>query len=327
MIHNANGFTNKYFNDIREKTKMNVLNLETKDNQQERIKNYLQENVSETLADKINNGVLTEKDGKQLISKKDLDEFMDYACKTAQEQAEKGKRSAMIEDDVVFGWAIHYFEEDSIEGKLYNPDGTPYDPPKPKYTPKPTTTVATLPVKKDIQPNMFDLLNKNENAVTSNQTVEDYDEITEEEKQEVFDELAQEEPKQTNPLYTNYLEIQNKYPDCIIAYRLGDFYEILGNNATKIADVLDLTLTGRDVGLSERIPMIGFPYHAADIYIAKIIEKGFKVAIVESLNNIIVKPENIKIDMGTGEVIKDYNNNPLINVLKGLFGNTMEIRL
>ncbi len=306
---------------------MNVLNLETKDNQQERIKNYLQENVSETLADKINNGVLTEKDGKQLISKKDLDEFMDYACKTAQEQAEKGKRSAMIEDDVVFGWAIHYFEEDSIEGKLYNPDGTPYDPPKPKYTPKPTTTVATLPVKKDIQPNMFDLLNKNENAVTSNQTVEDYDEITEEEKQEVFDELAQEEPKQTNPLYTNYLEIQNKYPDCIIAYRLGDFYEILGNNATKIADVLDLTLTGRDVGLSERIPMIGFPYHAADIYIAKIIEKGFKVAIVESLNNIIVKPENIKIDMGTGEVIKDYNNNPLINVLKGLFGNTMEIRL
>ena len=309
---------------------MIVLNLDTKDNQQERIKNYLQENVSETLADKINNGVLTEKDGKQLISKKDLDGFIDYACKTAQEQAEKGKRSAMVEDDVVFGWAIHYFEEDSIEGKLYNPDGTPYEPPKPKYTPKPANNPPP-PVKKDIQPNMFDLLNKNENTVTSNQTVEDYDEITEEEKQEVFDELMQEEQKKENPkvspIYTHYTEIQNKYPDCIVAYRLGDFYEILGDNATIIADVLDLTLTGRDVGLSERIPMIGFPYHAAEIYIQKIIAKGFKVAIVESLNNIIVKPENIKIDMGTGEVIKDYNNNPLINVLKGLFGNTMEIRL
>ena len=308
---------------------MIVLNLKANDNQQERLKAYLQENASEILADKINNGVQITKDGKQLISKKDLDGFIEYACKKAQEQAEKGKHSAMVEDEIVFGWAMHYFEEDSIEGKLYNPDGTPYEPPKPKYTPKPVTTVIPPP-KKDIQPNMFDLLNKNENTVTDNQTVEDC-EITEEEKQEVFNELAQEEQQKetpkVSPIYTHYTELQEKYPDCVIAYRLGDFYEIFGETAVKIANVLDLTLTGRDVGLPERIPMVGFPYHAADIYIAKIIEKGFKVAVVESLNNITVKPENMKIDMETGEVIKDDNNGALINILKELFGNTLEIKL
>ena len=310
---------------------MIVLNLKANDNQQERLKAYLQDNVSETLADKINDGVKIEKDGKTLISKKDLDGFIDFACKKAQEQVEKGKHSAMVEDEIVFGWAMHYFEEDSIEGKLYNPDGTPYEPPKPKYTPKPTTTV-TPPPKKDIQPNMFDLLNKKEEPEQhTGENIEDTDDteedFTEEEKQEVFEELEKEEPKKASPLYTNYLEIQSKYPDCIVAYRLGDFYEIFGENAVKIANVLDLTLTGRDVGLPERIPMLGFPYHAADIYIAKIIEKRFKVAVVESLNNITVKPENMKIDMETGEVIKDDNNDALINILKGLFGNTLEIRL
>ena len=74
---------------------MITLNLATKDSQQERFKNYLQENVSESLADKINNGVRITKDGKPYISKKDLDGFFEYACKTAQEQSEKGKRSAL----------------------------------------------------------------------------------------------------------------------------------------------------------------------------------------------------------------------------------------
>lgn len=309
---------------------MILLNLKANDSQQERVKNYLQENASEVLAEKINNGVEIVKDGKTLISKKDLDGFIEYACKTAQEQAEKGKRSAMVEDDVVFGWAIHYFEEDSIEGKLYNPDGTPYEPPKPKYTPKPTTTV-TPPPKKDIQPNMFDLLNKkeepeeqtDENSEDADDTEEDF---TEEEKQEVFDELEKEETKKVNPLYTNYLKIQQKYPDCIVAYRLGDFYEIFGENAVKIANAIDLTLTGRDVGLSERIPMVGFPYHAADIYIQKIINNGHKVAIVESLNNVTVKKDDIKIDMETGEILQAADNN-LVSVIQELFGNTMEIRL
>ena len=317
---------------------MIVLNLKANDKQQERLKAYLQENVSEILADKINKGVKIEKDGKQLISKKDLDGFLDYACKTAQEQAEKGKRSAMVEDEVVFGWAMHYFEEDSIEGKLYNLDGTPYEPHKPKYTPKPVTTV-TPPPKKDIQPNMFDLLNK-DNKETDNETVEDCDEedddedFTEEEKQEVFAELEKEETdtprensKQISPIYTHYTDIQKKCPDCIIAYRLGDFYEILRDNATKIANILDLTLTGRDVGLPERIPMVGFPYHVADKYIGNLIEKGFKVAVVESLTNITVRRDNnIRIDTETGEILKPQNND-LISILTETFGNVMEIRL
>ena len=59
-------------------------------------------------------------------------------------------------------------------------------------------------------------------------------------------------------MYRQYLDIQRKYPDCIVAYRLGDFYEVFGENAVKIAKELDLTLTGRDCGLDERIPMVGF---------------------------------------------------------------------
>ena len=89
---------------------MIVLNLKANDNQQERLKAYLQENASEILADKINKGVKIEKDGKQLISKKDLDGFLDYACKTAQEQAEKGKRSAI---------KIHKSTTDIILRSLY----------------------------------------------------------------------------------------------------------------------------------------------------------------------------------------------------------------
>ena len=321
---------------------MIVLNLKANDKQQERLKAYLQENVSEILADKINNGVKIEKDGKQLISKKDLDDFLDYACKKAQEQAEKGKRSAMVEDEVVFGWAMHYFEEDSIEGKLYNPDGTPYEPPKPKYTPNPATTV-TPPPKKDIQPNMFDLLTKNEDAdkqdgddtdiETEEPEDEETEDFTEEEKQEVFAELEKEEtdtlkekPKQVSTIYTHYTDIQKKCPDCIIAYRLGDFYEVFGNKAVEISNILDLTLTGRDVGLPERIPMVGFPYHVADKYIGQLISKGYKVAIVEKTNEITIKQDNMRIDMETGEILQN-DNNALTAVLKRLFGDTMEIRL
>lgn len=315
---------------------MIVLNLKANDEQQEILKNYLQENVSEDLAKKINKGVQITKDSKPFISKKDLDGFFDFACKKAQEQAEKGKRSACVKDDVVFGWAMHYFEEDSIEGKLYNPDGTPYEPPKPKYTPKPVSSI-TPPPKKDIQPNMFDLLSKSEDTNnkfdndTNIETEEPEDEeYTEEEKQEVFAELEKEETekaKQVSPIYTQYTELQEKYPDCVIAYRLGDFYEIFGENAVKIANILDLTLTGQDVGLPERIPMVGFPFHAADIYIGKLIEKGFKVAVVESLNNITVRRDNnIRIDIETGEILKPTNNE-LLNILTDLFGNAMEIRL
>lgn len=102
------------------------LNLETKTKEQELIKQYLEENVSETLANRINNGVKIVKNNKTLINKKDLNSFMNYANQEARKLAEKGSNCACIEDKVVYGWAIHYFEEDSIEGKLYNEDGTEY---------------------------------------------------------------------------------------------------------------------------------------------------------------------------------------------------------
>ena len=118
------------------------LNLETKNKEQEIIKAYLEENVSDILANKINNGVKIQKDNKNLINKKTLDTFMKYACEEARKLAEKGAKSACIEDKTVFGWVIHYFEEDSIEGILFNEDGTEYKneisaPPKIEKSVKP----------------------------------------------------------------------------------------------------------------------------------------------------------------------------------------------
>lgn len=112
------------------------LNLEPKTKEQELIKQYLEENVSEILAEKINNGVKIVKDNKALINKKDLDGFMNYANQEAKKLAEKGSNCACIEDKVVYGWAVHYFEEDSIEGNLYNEDGTEYKVEIKKATPK-----------------------------------------------------------------------------------------------------------------------------------------------------------------------------------------------
>jgi hypothetical protein len=114
--------------------------------------------------------------------------------------------------------------------------------------------------------------------------------------------LPQEPVKQsTSPVYRQYLEIQEQYPNHVIAYRLGDFYEIFGDNAKQIADKLDLTLTGRDCGLKERIPMIGFPYHCADNYINKILE--FASVVIFENNEETVKEKHItNVDYETGEV-------------------------
>ena len=122
---------------------MRELQLEAKTPEEERVKAYLNENASETLRGKIENGTVYEKDGYTLTNRKTLSDFMEYACAEARKQAEKGAHSACIEDRVVFGWAIHYFEEDSIVGTLYNTDGTPYKPQVSQYTPKQSNTVAT----------------------------------------------------------------------------------------------------------------------------------------------------------------------------------------
>ena len=133
------------------------LNLETKTKEQELIKQYLEENVSEILAEKINNGVKIVKNNKTLINKKDLNGFMNYANQEARKLAGKGSNCACIEDKVVYGWAIHYFEEDTIEGKLYNEDGTEYKVEIKKTTPKIETKLEPKKPEKQ-QATLFDLM-------------------------------------------------------------------------------------------------------------------------------------------------------------------------
>ena len=299
------------------------LNLKPENEEQELLVKYLEENASEILADKINNGVRIEKDGKSLTNKKDLKTFMDYASKKAKELAEKGKNYACVSHEKVFSWAIHYFEEDTIEGTLYNEDGTLFKAITTTNVKQEKPVVkAVKPSKKpDNQFSLFDIISQESTEETAEEDIEEDDEgPTEEEIQDAMKELAEEETKyQGSPVYQKYMEIQRQYPDCIIAYRLGDFYEIFGENAKKVANELDLTLTGRDCGLPERIPMVGFPYHVADNYIAKIIEFG-KIAIVEH-NDVDIKEKSkqVAIDNETGEIINvSEKNDDLEKTIKSI---------
>ena len=88
-----------------------------------------------------------------------------------------------------------------------------------------------------------------------------------------------------SPMMAQYLNIKENNPGCLLLFRLGDFYELFFDDAITASKELDLVLTGRDCGLNERAPMCGVPFHAVDGYIAKLVEKGYKVAICEQLNN------------------------------------------
>ena len=87
------------------------------------------------------------------------------------------------------------------------------------------------------------------------------------------------------PLMQQYLEVKKKYSDCILFYRLGDFYEMFFEDAQICAKVLEITLTGKNCGLEERAPMCGVPYHSVDSYLAKMVENGYKVAICEQVED------------------------------------------
>ena len=87
------------------------------------------------------------------------------------------------------------------------------------------------------------------------------------------------------PMMQQYMEVKSKYKDCILFYRLGDFYEMFFDDALTASRELELTLTGRDCGLSERAPMCGVPYHAVETYLDRLIEKGYKVAICEQMED------------------------------------------
>ena len=83
----------------------------------------------------------------------------------------------------------------------------------------------------------------------------------------------------------HYDDMKEKYKDCVLFYRLGDFYEMFFEDAVKVSKLLDLTLTGKDCGLAERAPMCGIPYHAADGYVAKLVSMGERVAICEQVSD------------------------------------------
>ena len=116
------------------------------------------------------------------------------------------------------------------------------------------------------------------NKQTEVKVIEDTDEevITDEpviSPVEQTKEVTEEHESAVSPYYKNYLEAQKLNPNGIVVMRLGDFYEVMGENAVKVAKELGITLTGRNVGLPERVPMCGFPYHISDRYIEKILEK------------------------------------------------------
>lgn len=137
------------------------LNLEAKTKEQELIKAYLEENASEPLAGKINSGTPFVKDGKTLINRKTLDGFFRYASDEARKLASKGAQSACVEDKVVYGWAIHYFEEESIEGTLYNEDGSEYRKPPAPPAKGPESKEAPLKPPPKPQMSFFELLDAN----------------------------------------------------------------------------------------------------------------------------------------------------------------------
>ena len=87
------------------------------------------------------------------------------------------------------------------------------------------------------------------------------------------------------PMMEQYFEIKNKYKDYLLFYRLGDFYEMFFDDAILASRELELTLTGRDCGEEERAPMCGVPFHSSETYIGRLIEKGYKVAICEQMED------------------------------------------
>lgn len=179
------------------------LNLEAKTPAERKIKAYLEANASEILADKINNGVHIQKDGKMLLNKKTLDGFMKFACDKAKKQAEKGASCACIEDDVVFGWAVHYFEEDSIEGIPYSENGEEYHPEKVvRQSPAPSVSRSK---EKTPQMSLFEMLDtgsalEEQKAVPTTSEAdfpaEEDEGPTEEERREILAEAAAEEERE-----------------------------------------------------------------------------------------------------------------------------------
>ena len=299
---------------------MTKLNLAANGDDQIAVLNYLQQNATDVLADKINNGVQIVKDGVTLINKKTLDGFFHYATEEARKLVAKDARCACVLDRVVFGWAIHYFEEDEIEGTLYNLDGTEYKTAV-KRTTTPTVTtksVVTKPKKNEGQLSIFDMTLPDDESDDTNDDVcadtEDSDEV-----QVVCEPTSQPTAQQVSiPIITHndtqsstptqqstnthtddkalfyykYEIMQRQYPNNILLYRVGDFYEALDKGAELLARTIGLTLTGLSCGEAGRHPMCGIPYHALDIYVDKI-KQHFAITIMDSDNDVRVVEKTV----------------------------------
>lgn len=309
------------------------LNLTAQNKQEELVLKYLRDNASETLSDKINNGTPFEKDDHSLINKKTLSDFMEYACDEARKLAEKGANSTFIDDQTVYGWAIHFFEEDSIVGTLYTLDGAEY---KPTVKRVESNTVKAKPEPKkqeNVQFSFFDNMTEQEvkEHETDNSSV-DTDENEVIEQTENYEQTPVERNTQNETFFEKYQALQQQNPAYVIAYRLGDFYEVLGDKAVAIAREIDLTLTSRDCGLQERVPMIGFPYHTAEIYFAKIAKTHDLLVVDTDGSTRFISQKGCKkttqIDYETGEILGEAlePNNAIIAKLFEIFGNTLEIK-
>ena len=288
------------------------LNLETKSKEQEIIKAYLEENVSEILANKINEGVKIQKDNKTLINRKTLDTFMRYAYEEARKLAGNGVKSACIEDKTVFGWAIHYFEEDSIEGILFNEDGSEYKtapmtPPKQIETPKPK--------KENNQQSFFDIMDLSTIAQENEDKTEVKEEIIEEEKQELPE------------WYMNYVDKQESYPDSLVFIRLGDFYEAFNATANIISKEMNLTLTKKKFE-SLQVDMAGFPYHVKDDYIAKVKDK-YGCIIIENDNVEFIQkqePKQEKVETLSVDIHNKTFDKFLLKTISALFDGKVKLK-
>ena len=159
------------------------------------------------------------------------------------------------------------------------------------------------------------------------------------------------EENKGNDMYQKYMSYQAEYQTAIVAYRLGDFYEVFGDNAVTLGNELSLTITSRDVGLKDRIPMVGFPYHAAENYFAKIVRKHDLYIIENDGEKQFIeriKPAvNRLIDEDTGEILSEEEmrefdgdiyepqgidepepsvNQTIPKEVFALFGNKVEVR-
>ena len=128
-----------------------------------------------------------------------------------------------------------------------------------------------------------------------------------------------------SPMMQHYLQTKNEYSDCILFYRLGDFYEMFFEDALTASRELEITLTGKDCGQEERAPMCGIPFHAVDSYIAKLISKGYKVAICEQMEDPKQAKGMVKRDVvrvvtpGTvieSNLLEEKRNNYIMSVFK-----------